>query len=60
MESASNAGAASSNTQRRITAKEFNSKLSTKIECYQFLTRHVKAYLPPYDTNSIYFMKDIM
>ena len=44
----------------RITAKEFAAKFSSKRECYTFLTIDCKAYLPHYDTVTIYFLKDLI
>ena len=44
----------------RITAKEFAAKFSTKRECFTFLTIDCKAYLPAYDTVTIYFLKDLI
>ena len=44
----------------RTSAKEFASKFSTKRECFTFLTIDCKAYLPSYDTLTIYFMKDLI
>ena len=41
----------------RMTAKEFSSKFSTKRECFTFLTIDCKAYLPHYDTLTIYFVR---
>jgi len=46
--------------QVRITAKEFASKFSTKRECFTFLAVDCKAYLPSYDTVTIYFLKDLI
>ena len=40
----------------RMTAKEFGSKFSTKRECFTFLTIDCRAYLPSYDTVTIYFV----
>ena len=44
----------------RITAKEFQAKFSTKRECFSFLTIDCKAYLPDYNTVTIYFLKDLI
>ena len=44
----------------RITAKEFAAKFSTKRECFTFLAIDCKAYLPAYDTITIYFLKDLI
>ena len=40
----------------RLSAKEFGSKFSTKRECFTFLTIDCHAYLPSYDTVTIYFV----
>ena len=32
----------------RVSAKEFNSKFSSKRECYNFLAVECEVYLPPY------------
>ena len=40
----------------RISAKEFQAKFSSKRECFTFLTIDCKAYLPAYDTVTIYFV----
>ena len=46
--------------QVRMSAKEFNAKFSTKRECFSFLTIDYKAYLPAYDTVTIYFLRDLI
>ena len=38
----------------RMSAKEFAAKFSTKRECFNFLTIDCQAYLPTYDTVTIY------
>jgi len=43
----------------QISAKEFSSKYNSKYEIYRFLTVDCKYYLSPYNTVSIYFLKDI-
>ena len=43
-----------------ISAKEFEAKYKSKREVYTFLTVDAGAYLPPYDTVTIYFLKDII
>ena len=43
-----------------ITAQEFRAKYNSKKECFNFLTVDCKAYLPSYETVTIYFLKDLM
>jgi hypothetical protein len=43
-----------------ISAKEFESKYKSKREIFTFLTVDAGAYLPAYDTVTIYFLKDII
>ena len=43
-----------------MTALAFASKYKSKREVYNFLAVEVKAYLPPYDTLTIYFLKDLV
>ena len=38
----------------------FASKYKSKREVYNFLTINVKAYLPHYDTITIYYLKDLV
>ena len=38
----------------------FASKFKSKREIYTFLTVDGKAYLPPHDNVTIYFLKDLM
>ncbi len=38
----------------------FASKYKSKREVYNFLTIDCHAYLPPYDTLTIYFLKDLI
>ena len=44
----------------RITAAQFAAKYKSKRECYNFLAIDVGAYLPAYDTITIYFLKDLV
>ena len=44
----------------KITTKEFQAKFSSKRECFTFLTIDCQAYLPSYDTVTIYFLKDLI
>ena len=44
----------------RMSAKDLEAKFSTKRECFSFLTIDCKAYLPAYDTVTIYFLKDLI
>ena len=41
----------------QITAATFSSKFNSKREVYNFLTIDVGAYLPAYDTVTIYYLK---
>ena len=43
-----------------MTAAAFAAKYKSKRECYTFLAVDVQAYLPAYDTITIYFLKDII
>ena len=45
---------------QQVTATAFASKYKSKREVFNFLTIDVKAYLPSYDTVSIYFLKDLV
>ena len=45
---------------QRIPYTAFASKFKSKKEIYQLLTVDVRAYLPSYDTITIYFLKDII
>ena len=44
----------------KISAKEFSAKAKSKREVYILLTVDVKAYLPKYETITIYFLKDLI
>jgi hypothetical protein len=44
----------------RITAKDFASKMRNKQEVYHFLTHEVGAYLPSYDTVTVWHMRDLV
>ena len=43
-----------------IAAAAWNSKYSSKKENYDFLTIECKAWLPSYETVTIYFLKDLI
>ena len=43
-----------------LTTKDFAAKFKTKNEIYQFLAVDVKAYMPPRDVVTIYFLKDLV
>jgi hypothetical protein len=43
-----------------ISAAEFAAKYKSKREIYTFLTVDAGAYMPPYDTVTIYFLKEII
>jgi hypothetical protein len=44
----------------QIKAAEFAAKYKSKREIYSFLTVDAGAYLPAYDTVTIYFLKDML
>ena len=44
----------------KIQAQAFASKFKSKREIYLLLTVDAKAYLPPYETITIYFLKDLI
>ncbi len=46
--------------RQQETATAFASKYKSKREVYNFLAVDVKAYLPAYDTITIYFLKDLV
>jgi len=43
----------------KVSAKEFAAKYNSKYEIYRFLTVDLAYYLSPYNTVSIYFLKDL-
>ena len=43
-----------------INTKEFASKFRSKNEIYRFVAGDVKAYLPPKESCTIYFLKAIV
>ena len=43
---------------QQITATEFASKFRSKREVYMFLVVDCRAYLPPFETVTIYFLKE--
>ena len=43
-----------------MNAKEFAAKFRSKREVYNFLHIDVKAYLPPYDVLTLYFLRDLV
>ena len=49
-----------SQQKSRVTATSFAAKFKSKREVYFFLTVDVKAYLPPFENTSIYWLKDII
>ena len=52
---------ASSNAVRnQIAAGELASKYRSKGEIYNLMTLKVKAYLPAYETITIYFLKELI
>ncbi len=44
----------------QVNAKAFGAKYRSKREVFNFLTVDASAYLPSYDTVSIYFLKDLI
>jgi hypothetical protein len=48
------------NGKQMILASEFASKAKSKREIYVFLSINVMAYLPDYETVTIYFLKDLI
>ena len=44
----------------KISSKEFAAKYNSKREIYNFLATDVGVYLPPTETITIYFLKDLM
>ena len=44
----------------RVTAKDFAAKMRDKTEVYHFLSHEVGAYLSPYDTMTVWHMRDLM
>lgn len=44
----------------RIPAAQFQAKYRSKREVFDFLTVQLRAWLPSYDTVTIYFCKDII
>ena len=51
---------ADARAKQQVTATAFAAKYKSKREVFNFLTMDVKAYLPTYDTVSIYFLKDLV
>ena len=48
------------NPMANITASTFASKFNSKREIFNFLTLDVGAYLPAYDTVTVYFLKELI
>ena len=46
--------------QEKVNVQSFQAKYKSKRECYNFLAVDVAAYLPAYETVTIYFLKDII
>ena len=44
----------------KINVKEFAAKAQSKREVYSLLTIDCKAYLPKYETITIYYLKDLL
>jgi hypothetical protein len=45
---------------QKVSAKEFSAKFNSKYECYYFLSVECKAYLPPMDNVTIYWLKQLI
>jgi hypothetical protein len=43
----------------RISVKEFAAKASTKGDCYHLMSQDLKAYLPPKQTVTCWFLRDM-
>ena len=43
----------------KVSAKEFSAKYKSKYEVYRFLTVDCGHYISPYNTVSIYFLRDL-
>ena len=43
-----------------VNTKEFAAKFRSKNEIYRFVAGDVKAYLPPRDSCTIYFLKSLV
>ena len=43
-----------------VNVKEFEAKYKSKREVYTFLGIDGNAYLPPFDTLTVYFLKDLV
>jgi hypothetical protein len=50
----------SQSPQIGISAAAFGAKFRSKKECYHFLTVECKFYLAPYESLTIYFLKDLI
>ena len=44
----------------KVNAASFAAKYRSKVECYSFMTVKVRAYLPSYETITLYFLRDLM
>ena len=52
--------AISSSQNHKVTSTSFAAKYRSKREIYNLLTVDVGAYLPPFETVTIYYLKDII
>ena len=43
----------------KVSAKQFESKYADKVEVYKFLTHDCGVYLAPYDTMTVWHMRDL-
>ena len=49
-----------SKSKQQMTAAQFAAKFSSKKEIYFFLTVECRAYLPPFENITIYYLKDLV
>ena len=47
------------NQKVKVNAKAFQAKYADKMEVYKFLTHDVGAYLPPYESVTVWHMRDL-
>ena len=49
-----------SNKLQKVSAAAFGSKYASKREVYRFLSSEVNAYLPQYDSVTVWHMRDLV
>ena len=42
-----------------LTVAELSAKMSSKVELYRFMATEVKAYLPSYETVTVFHLRDL-